>query len=123
MSPAPEPRIGDAERDVAIKALGEHYAAGRLTKEEYDERADVALRARFDSDLRHLFLDLPRTGPGMPSRGSYQPGVRRGPSWRHSPLVPLLTVAVVVIAVANGPWWLLLILGWLWWCRPHRHWR
>ena len=39
----PELRIGDAEREAAVTALGEHYAAGRLTKEEYDERADAGL--------------------------------------------------------------------------------
>ena len=124
MSPAPEPRIGDAERDSAIKALGEHYAAGRLTKEEYDERADAVLRARFDSDLRPLFLDLPRIGPThAPPPGPYRPQPRRGPAWRESPLFPRLGVAAVVIAVANGAWWLLFVLAFFFWCRPHRHWR
>ena len=41
----PEMRISDAEREAAATALGEHYAAGRLTKEEYDERAAVAYAA------------------------------------------------------------------------------
>ena len=40
-SQGPELRIGDAEREATISALGEHYAAGRLTKEEYDERSDA----------------------------------------------------------------------------------
>jgi hypothetical protein len=122
MSPAPEPRIGDTERDTAIKALGEHYAAGRLTKEEYDERADAALHARFDSDLRPLFLDLPRIGPTQAPPGTYRPQPRRGPQWRESPLLPLLLVAAVVIAVANGAWWLLFVVGFFFWCRPRRHW-
>ena len=38
----PELRIGDDEREAAVTALGEHYAAGRLTKDEYDERAERA---------------------------------------------------------------------------------
>jgi hypothetical protein len=124
MSPASEPRIGDVERDAAIKALGEHYAAGRLTKDEYDERADVALRARFDSELRPLFLYLPRTVPGQPPPPwpQYRPPSRRGPSWRESPLLPLLFVLAVVVAVANGAWWLLFVLWFFFWCRPHRRW-
>jgi hypothetical protein len=120
VSPAPEPRIGDTERDAAIKALGEHYAAGRLTKEEYDERADAALRARFDSELRPLFLDLPRTGPTQVPPAPSRPQVSRGPAWRESPLFPLLVVAAVVVAVANGAWWLLFVLGFFFWCRPRR---
>ena len=39
----PELRIGDDDREAAVTALGEHYAAGRLTKEEYDERADAGV--------------------------------------------------------------------------------
>ena len=44
-------RIGDAERDRAIAALGDHFAAGRLTSEEFDQRLDKALQARFNDDL------------------------------------------------------------------------
>ena len=53
-------RIGDAERDAAVSALGDHYAAGRLTREEFDERSDQAMQARFHGDLQPLFADLPR---------------------------------------------------------------
>jgi hypothetical protein len=43
--PTSEMRIGDAEREAAVTALGEHFAAGRLTKEEYDERSGRAWTA------------------------------------------------------------------------------
>ena len=33
-------RIGDSEREDAIKRLGEHYEAGRLSAEEHAERID-----------------------------------------------------------------------------------
>ena len=36
-------RIGDAERDVAMAELREHFAAGRLTFDELTERIDAAL--------------------------------------------------------------------------------
>src|SRR3954468_18042408 len=52
-------RIGDAERDEALDKLGDHFAAGRLTREEFDERSEAAMGARFDSDLEVIFRDLP----------------------------------------------------------------
>ena len=52
-----ELRIGDAERDSAVGSLGDHFAAGRLSKEEFDERSDSAGRARTQSELDHLFAD------------------------------------------------------------------
>jgi hypothetical protein len=60
-------RIGDEERDDAVRRLGEHYEAGRLTAEEHTERVGEALQAKTQEDLVGLFSDLPgegrRTGP------------------------------------------------------------
>jgi hypothetical protein len=53
-------RIGNAEREAAVRALGEHYAQGRLDHEEYDERTTAAYAARTSDDLVPLFEDLPR---------------------------------------------------------------
>src|SRR6478752_7663505 len=60
-------RIGDAERDEAVSALGDHFAAGRLNREELDERIDQAMQAKFTTDLRPLFADLP--GAAEPPAG------------------------------------------------------
>ncbi len=54
-------RVSDAERDQAAAELSEHYQAGRLTLEEFDDRSGRALRARTGSDLVALFADLPTT--------------------------------------------------------------
>jgi hypothetical protein len=54
-------RVSDAERDQAAAELSEHYQAGRLTLEEFDDRSSRALRARTGSDLVALFADLPTT--------------------------------------------------------------
>lgn len=62
----PELRIADADREAAVSALGEHYVAGRLTRDEYDERAAAAWAARTASTLWPLFADLPRPGSGRP---------------------------------------------------------
>jgi hypothetical protein len=53
-------RVSDAERDRAVSELSEHFQAGRLTADEFDERSGQALRARTGSDLARLFTDLPR---------------------------------------------------------------
>jgi hypothetical protein len=119
-----EPRIGDAERDAAVTALGEHYAAGRLTKQEYDERSDVALRARTDAELRPLFLDLPRsTATRQAPRRPNHPRADQPRLRQQIPLIPVLAVLTVVAALASGAGWLLFIVGWLFCCGPRRHWR
>lgn len=58
----PEPRsirVGDAERERAVRALGDHFAHGRLDPHEFDERAERAYAARTTADLDVLFADLP----------------------------------------------------------------
>jgi hypothetical protein len=55
-------RIGDAERDAAATDLGEHYAAGRLTLDELNERLDAVFSARTFGQLSRIMADLP--GPG-----------------------------------------------------------
>ncbi|MFI0349305.1 DUF1707 domain-containing protein [Actinomadura sp. 9N407] len=60
-----EMRIGDAERDAVTSALHEHFAAGRLDREELDERLGTALAAKTQGALRTIVKDLP--GPnGLP---------------------------------------------------------
>jgi hypothetical protein len=126
MSPAPEPRIGDAERDAAITSLGEHYAAGRITKEEYDERSSLALRARTESDLKPLFVDLPRSpgrsDPRAPRAGG--PRDRARPRFVF-PVLPILLVLGVLLLVNTRAWWMLFVVGGLFFCAPwhYRRWR
>jgi TM2 domain-containing membrane protein YozV len=56
-------RIGNAEREAAVRELGDHYAAGRLDGTEYEERTTAAYAARTADDLEPLFADLPREQP------------------------------------------------------------
>jgi DUF1707 SHOCT-like domain len=55
-------RIGDAERDAAAADLGEHYAAGRLTLDELNERLDAVFATKTLGQLTRIMADLP--GPG-----------------------------------------------------------
>jgi Domain of unknown function (DUF1707) len=68
-------RVGDGERDHALDALGKHYAAGRLSAEELEDRISAALRARTRSDLSVLFRDLPGNQAAwqsmLPTRPNY----------------------------------------------------
>jgi hypothetical protein len=52
-------RASDAERDQAAGALRDHYAAGRLSREEFDERLDAAYKASTVQELAQLRADLP----------------------------------------------------------------
>lgn len=121
-------RIGDAERDAAAAALGEHFASGRLTRHEFDERLEHAWAAKTAAELDPLFVDLPRAGevrpPALTGRG--EPvgfsGDRRsravGPRWRTPfglpPIVALVLAVVLVITVASNLPIILFVLGALW---------
>jgi hypothetical protein len=56
-------RIGDVERDAAMAALQEHFAAGRLTFDELTDRIDGALTAKTQGQIDALMADLPRIPP------------------------------------------------------------
>ncbi|MBD0292855.1 MAG: DUF1707 domain-containing protein [Jiangellaceae bacterium] len=109
-------RIGDAEREHAASALGEHYATGRLSKEEYDQRVEKVWAARFQADLEPLFADLPSpwrpARVSAPARPQVTPPVWR-PAPRFGPLAPLLLVGLVAAVVVTGMPWLLFGLFWL----------
>lgn len=111
-------RIGDEERDQAVSGLAEHFAAGRLNKAEYDERADQVLQARFRSDLDPLFADLPRPQPGPAQpQGLMRP--ETGVADKRRPalapimmLFPMLVVGIVITAVIlHAPW---MLFGMIW---------
>jgi Domain of unknown function (DUF1707) len=52
-------RVSDADRDRALAALSEHYQAGRLTLEEFEERSEQTLKSKTAGELTGLFTDLP----------------------------------------------------------------
>lgn len=130
-TPAPaatEPvRIGDAERDDAASSLGEHFAAGRLTREEFDTRVDQAMAARYDGDLRPLFADLPRT-PSVPApvaAGPVPVPTRVTAPMLLMALLPVLMVSAVVAALvlsAPGVLWVFMwvaVMAPFWGRRAH----
>src|ERR1035441_3050516 len=62
MTTGPDLRIGDADREAAAARLREHYAQGRLTLEEFNQRLDAVFAATTQSQLSALTRDLPHVG-------------------------------------------------------------
>lgn len=52
-------RVGDLERSTACDELAGHFAAGRLTGDELNQRLGIAMSARTARELRLLLTDLP----------------------------------------------------------------
>ncbi|MFI5713965.1 DUF1707 domain-containing protein [Kribbella sp. NPDC051620] len=103
-------RIGDAERDRAVEQLSDHFVAGRLTQEEFEERSDQATKARYADEVDLLFADLPEletTHPGRPRRG------RSGPPSPLMFVIPVLMIGLVASAVVLAAPWLLWMLFWV----------
>jgi hypothetical protein len=109
-------RVSDADRDAAAAALREHYAAGRLTCDEMEERVSAALSAKTAGDLRRVLADLPGPAPVLPRAWDAGPSAHWGtppwpglparPLYRRGPrLLPLVLAALVVAVVLPGAGW------------------
>jgi hypothetical protein len=61
-----EMRVGTAEREAIAAELREHYASGRLTLDELNERLEAAFAARTRADLTAVMRDLPSAGSVPP---------------------------------------------------------
>ena len=74
-----------ADRERAVDVLRAGFAEGRLTREEFDERAAQAYASRTYGELDELTADLP-AGPlgALPVMGS-APVMRPGPVIRSAP--------------------------------------
>jgi len=115
--PSPDLRIGDQERESALKALGDHLSAGRLDVDEYGDRSAKVAAARTRRDLAELFADLPEPHPvfGKPpaEQAVAQQEAGKSPQWGDRPLpqrvaaaaVPFLWLAAVALFVVVGGWW------------------
>ena len=113
-------RVSDADRDRVTAQLRDHFAAGRITPGELDERLSAALNAKTFGDLRRIMADLPGPVPApvgaasSPLRATPARAVRRRP-----PFPPLILLALVAALLIPGTGWLLaaflnvILLFWL----------
>jgi Domain of unknown function (DUF1707) len=92
-------RIGDAEREAAISSLTSHFAEGRLTLIEHEERIELALNARTGRDLDVLFADLPRRGDETGATRRPSRGVRL--EWLVAPLFAAIFIGAVIFVILN----------------------
>lgn len=115
-------RISDADREQVAARLREHFAEGRLTQDELDERIEAAFSAKTAGDLRRVMADLPGPAPVPPPSWP-------GPPWAGGPwavyrrrrprLLPLALLALIAVLVLPGAGLLflvffkLLLLFWL----------
>jgi hypothetical protein len=137
----PRIRASDADRDRTAALLREHHAAGRLTMEEFSERMDAALNAKTLSELDDLLADLPvidlyrlpheslRRPADLPSSSlvpkdpdgtaspvRFSPGTVAMGAWAvvGGALIAIWAVAAVVGVGTWLPWWLLVVIPWIW---------
>ncbi|GLZ38559.1 DUF1707 domain-containing protein [Actinokineospora sp. NBRC 105648] len=117
-----ELRIGDTEREDALRALGEHMSAGRLDIEEYGERSARITTAKTRGELQVLFTDLPAPRPAFgapaPAPVPAAPPPRHVTGWEARPvgqrvfaaLVPLSAIVGVILFLSVVHAWPILLL-------------
>lgn len=88
-------RASDADREATADRLRRHHTEGRIDSEEFQERIDRCYQAKTLGDLDQLVDDLPREAGGRRPRRLY---------WRLWP-VPLIPVALVIIAISAAAGW------------------
>jgi Domain of unknown function (DUF1707) len=101
-------RVSDADREQVTARLREHYAEGRLSSDELDERVTAALNAKTFGDLRRVMTDLPDTAmePGPAPQSPPWTGKPRLILWRGPRLLPLALILLIAAVVIPGAGWL-----------------
>jgi len=103
-------RVSDSDRSAVAQELSEHFEAGRLDLDEFQERTARALSARTRDDFTGLFSDLP------PLRTHADARQRRPRThwWFLAPAIVALAVVLsdagVVAGARHGvlyPWFLI----------------
>ncbi len=100
----PQTRASDADRERVVAALQEHAGAGRLTLDEFSDRASAAYRASTLGDLGALTSDLPATGVPRPAPTPPTSRVHRAPlSVLAGIAVAVLLLAATLLALSGPP--------------------
>jgi DNA-binding PadR family transcriptional regulator len=99
-------RTSDADRERSIAALRDHYAEGRITCEELNERVTAALTARTFGDLRSVMADLPEpVHAPQHARRPLPAAMPRPVLGLRSPLIlPLAALAMLGVLLIPGGW-------------------
>lgn len=103
-------RVSDADRERVTARLREHFAEGRLSSDELDERITAALSAKTFGDLRPILADLPDPAPGPLQAPQSAPWAYRhgAVAWRGPRILPLAFIVLIAALVIPGAGWLFL---------------
>ena len=89
-------RASDRDRAAIESVLADAFAEGRLTRAEYDERAEAALSSRTLGDLVPLVQDLPVARAPRAGRADvHEQAVRRWAKDRREALTGLLGLSLI----------------------------
>ncbi|OYD69141.1 DUF1707 SHOCT-like domain-containing protein [Rhodococcus sp. OK302] len=115
MADVPDIRIGTTEREQALSLLSEHFAAGRLTVSEFDERSGIVTAATTRSELVPVFADLPGnyqapgTAPMSTVPATSPPAREFSPDWSGR-IMAVIPILAVILFFVTGTWlWFLAI--------------
>nr|WP_280265099.1 DUF1707 domain-containing protein [Nocardia wallacei] len=109
MADSPDIRIGTAEREEAMRRLSDHFAAGRLSVAEFDERSGTVAAAVTRGDLEPVFADLPEPASETPAPAPGPTGHGGRPEIR-GPAMGLIVILALVLFFTTHTWlWFLLI--------------
>ncbi|MCE4267137.1 MULTISPECIES: DUF1707 SHOCT-like domain-containing protein [Rhodococcus] len=109
MADVPDIRIGTAEREQALTALTEHFAAGRLTVSEFDERSGIVTAATTRSELAPVFKDLPDPVPSPAATSASVPARKFDPDWSGR-IMAVIPILALILFFVTGTWlWFLAI--------------
>jgi hypothetical protein len=120
MFPNPAQLASDEERERATERLRRHYAAGRLTSTELEQRVERAYHARTRGELWALSWDLPRIASRRSGMTRFAQINRRALRW-HAAAYGSINGSLVGIWALTGegafwPAWALVpgsaLLGW-----------
>ena len=114
-SDPPNLRIGDAQRDAAVEVLRAHFAAGRLSVDEFDDRMGRALSATTAADLEPLFADLPRDPEAVAGQSLWRAPTPSRPrtSWARTAqrwMMVLAPVLFLLVFTGLPHWWIAYVI-------------
>ena len=93
--------------------MQEHFAEGRLTRDELDERVATVLHAKTFGELRGVLADLPEPvpAPAAAAAAAPRPAGRPWPARRHRVrLAPLFLLLLLTAVLLPPGGWLVLAL-------------
>jgi hypothetical protein len=120
LSPAPTTamRASDADRETAFGLLRDHWLAGRLTLDEYEQRCDEAAAGRFIAELERALRELPYPLPehGPPTAAPAPPAPGPNPAAGAVLALALGVLSLAGVVVSMGMLFLLTLPAstWAW---------